>query len=61
MAARNFLHETLPFLARVLLQDAPWWMAAYPSSMFQSKMMPAFNVWAHRFVLNGKNSFLVII
>jgi hypothetical protein len=52
-AARNFLHETLPFLARVLLQDAPRWMASYPSSMFarsfQSKMMPAYNVWAHRF------------
>jgi hypothetical protein len=52
-AARNFLHATLPFLARVLLQDAPRWLASYPNSAFarsfQSKMMPAYNVWATQF------------
>jgi hypothetical protein len=37
-AARNFLHATLPFLARVLLQDAPWWMASYPNSMFARRL-----------------------
>jgi hypothetical protein len=52
-AARNFLRATLPFLARVLLQDAPWWLASYSNSMFarlfQSKMMPVYNVWATQF------------
>jgi hypothetical protein len=50
-SAGNFLNKTLPFLARVLLQDAPRWMKAYPNSVlsrsFQSKMTPAaYNVWA---------------
>jgi hypothetical protein len=52
-AARNFLHGTLPFLAWVLLQDAPRWLASYLNSifaqLFQSKMMPAYNVWATQF------------
>jgi hypothetical protein len=52
-SARNFLYETLPFLARVLLQDAPRWMASYPNSFFSSafrcKMTPAYNLWAAGF------------
>jgi hypothetical protein len=51
-SARNFLHVTLPFLARVLLQDAPRWIASYPnwffSRIFQTKMTPAYNLWATR-------------
>jgi hypothetical protein len=52
-SAQNFLYSTLPFLARVLLQDAPRWIGEYPNSTFarsfMSKMTPAYNEWATRF------------
>ena len=43
-AASNFLYKLLPFIARVLIQDAPYWLRAFPNhefSRFFRDRMPA--------------------
>ncbi len=51
-SAHNFLYGTLPFLAKVLFQDFPYWFALNPEHefcrMFRSKMPANFEVagWA---------------
>jgi len=51
-SAHNFLYGTLPFLAKVLFQDFPYWFALNPEHefcrMFRSKMPASFELagWA---------------
>lgn len=48
-AARNFLVEFLPFVARVVIQDAPFWLREYPdhefSKFFKCHMPDQYLAW----------------
>jgi hypothetical protein len=50
-AARNFLYETLPFLAHVAVQDGIFWLQQYPdhaiSILLRHLLPPAYEQWAH--------------
>jgi len=64
----NFLYGTLPFLAKVLFQDFPYWFALNPEhefcQMFWSRLPPSFEVagwgqsctWQATQILNGQDA-----
>ena len=49
-AAKNFLHEVLPFLATVIFQDGIYWVARFPnheaSHLLLNIMPAAYERWA---------------
>ena len=49
-AAKNFVTETLPYLARVIVQDGIYWIRDYPnhpvSILIRNVMPPAYEQWA---------------
>ena len=51
-SAKNFLYQTIPFLARVVLQDGPYWIKHYPNhpytSTLLSRMQPHYINWSRR-------------
>ena len=58
-SAVNFLYHVLPFCARVIYQDEPYWLKHYPlheySRFLHSKMPPSYPVWARTAIQKAKD------
>jgi hypothetical protein len=58
-AARNFLYEVLPMLARVVMQDGPYWIRDYPNHeltrLLVSRMDAGYYRWAKQTAIPEAN------